>query len=201
MTWVKSLLAAARDRVTQCGDSLEARLVYADVLSERGDVRGLFIIAQCSGDEATAAELLKHHRAQLLRPLPQLVDVQFRNGFIESWTTTALGLRRWGRKMLRSTLLRKLSVTSARVEDLQLTIRAPGFEHVRELELIRPWAGSLYWLASVKPLPGLRTLRVVGLCSAGERQALLESTLRTGLDTLEFTALRSKESAVDSGRA
>lgn len=186
MARLKSMLAAARERLTSCGDSLEARLVYADVLTERGDPRGLFIVAQCSGDEATANHLLAVHRAHLMRPLPQLADVQFKNGFVDTWTTTALGLRRWGRKVLRSTPLRKLTVTSARTEDLQHIVRAPGFEHLRVLELIRPWAGSLYWLSSLKPLPGLRALGIVGLCSSGERQALLDSTLRKTLETLEF---------------
>lgn len=180
-------LALARQQVAACGESLAARLVFADLLTERGDPRGLFITAQCSGNEEAAAALLRRHRKHLLHPLPIWAEVKFKNGFIDTWTTGTSGLRASAKRLLRTTPLRQLSINGARTTDLQFLLHLRGFEHVRVLELINPWRGALDWLASLEKFSRLRTLSVVGNWSAAERQGLLESRLREKLETLEFT--------------
>lgn len=183
----RSMVTVARAHVAASGDSLEARLVYADVLTERGDPRGLFITAQCTGNEDTARELLVRYRKHFLYPLAPTADVEFRNGFVDTWTTNADEFRSAGRKLLRCTPLRRLIIHGARACDVQYAISAVGFEHVRIFELINPWVGALSWLANREALPGLRTLGVIGTWMPEERQALLDSKLRASLETLEFT--------------
>lgn len=181
------MVSVARAHVAASGASLESRLVYADVLTERGDPRGLFITAQCSGNEDAARSLLVRYRKHFLYPLSSSADVEFKNGFVDTWTTTPDEFRSAGRKLLRMTPLRRLIIHNARQCDVQYVISATGFEHVRILELINPIFGALSWLAMHEALPGLRTLGVIGTWIPEERQALLDSKLRTTLETLEFT--------------
>jgi uncharacterized protein (TIGR02996 family) len=183
----RSVVTLAREQVAASGEALEPRLVYADVLTERGDPRGLFITAQCTGNHAAASALLEKYRFHFMHPLPPTAEVVFRDGFIDTWTTTASEFRSWGRRLLRNNPLRRLVLSNQRACDVKYVVESVGFEQVRVLELINPWLGALRWLASLESLPGLRTLGVLGSWQADEREALLDSKLRQGLETLEFT--------------
>jgi uncharacterized protein (TIGR02996 family) len=61
-----------------------ARLVYADVLQEKGDPRGEFIALQCAGTTGNKVNaLLKAHQKEWLGPLATVLGakVEFRRGF------------------------------------------------------------------------------------------------------------------------
>ncbi|MFT3712695.1 MAG: TIGR02996 domain-containing protein [Archangium sp.] len=181
------MVTLAREHVASSGAALEPRLVYADVLTERGDPRGLFITAQCTGNQEAANELLARYRSHFLHPLPATANVVFRDGFIDTWTASASEFRSWGRRLLRNNPLRRLVLSEQRPCDVQYVIESTGFEQVQVLELIGPWIGTLRWLATRESLVNVRTLGVLRSWLAEEREVLLASKLRASLQSIEFT--------------
>lgn len=81
---------ALREAIRANPDDDAPRLVYADLLSERGDPRGEFIALQCAGQDASA--LLELHGAEWAKGL----EVEFVRGFasrvrlISGWQLEAL---------------------------------------------------------------------------------------------------------------
>jgi uncharacterized protein (TIGR02996 family) len=80
MSRLSELLAAVHANP----DDLEARLVYADALSEAGDPRGEFIVRQCDEGAPVSAS---HLPASWLGPLAMILDPEissFWRGFLDS---------------------------------------------------------------------------------------------------------------------
>ena len=84
------------EEVLERPDDLDARLVYADWLSEAGDPRGEFIRLQIAG-EPEAEMLLREHRdewTRFLRPAVTAGNYRFINGFVERISLAGMYLDR-----------------------------------------------------------------------------------------------------------
>jgi uncharacterized protein (TIGR02996 family) len=142
-------------------DDLGLRLVYADLLTERGDPRGLFIQAQVSGDHGVADQLLANYQAHFLYPLPLASEVHFENGLIHTWRTDPNGFRQSGRRLLRYQPLQCLCVSHLREVDLRYVLDSVGLELVEQLEF--PEARGPVWRhLGERTLPRLRHVTVTG---------------------------------------
>jgi uncharacterized protein (TIGR02996 family) len=173
---VERALSTFRSRLLANPDDRSLRQVYADLLIDRGDVRGQFIQAQCMGLDDAAAALLVAHVDHLKHPLGRHADVVFRGGFIEEWTTDYLEYRQAGRQLFRTSPMRTLRITGLRKHDLKYVFETAGLSNLVELHLLELASSPFAHLARTS-LPRLRTLVVTGRF----RQTALDPFLRTPL--------------------
>lgn len=169
-------LSTFRNRVLENPDDRSLRQVYADLLIDRGDVRGQFIQAQCMGLDDAAAALLAANLDHLKHPLGRYADVVFRFGFIEEWTTDYLEYRQGGRQLFRTSPMRALRISGLRKHDLKYVFETEGLANLVELHLL-DLASSPFAYLERTPLPRLRRLVVTGKF----RQTALDPFLRTPL--------------------
>lgn len=168
--------SALRAAIADNPDDLGLRRVFADLLTERGDPRGLFIEAQCQGNEELARSLLERYRHHLLHPLPKDAQVVFRNGFVEAWTTTPWEFQKAGRRMFRQSPLRALCLVGAREVEVRYLLATPGVGRLCELELLDVRSAVLQLLSRAS-LPALRKLVVTGFVGEAEERELRASPL------------------------
>lgn len=141
---VMNTLRHLRDRIVADPDDLGLRLLYGDLLVERGDPRGKFVHLQLELAARPTPELTSAAAALLVRYGKHWVapvhrgSVRFIRGFIEEWSTPAPELLRRGARVARAVPLK--------------TVR-----------LSVPGAGELAPLAQCAALHGLRTLEIRGL--------------------------------------
>jgi uncharacterized protein (TIGR02996 family) len=150
------------ERIVEDPDDLALRRVYADQLLAKGDPRGAFIQAQCSGARAMADELLLKHFKQWVLPIrPETADVTFERGFVEQWRCDAPAFIALGARVTRKTPLRRVVISDVRPRQLTALLTSPAFRGMREIELrgLREWC--FYELAQSQ-FPRLRRLGLEG---------------------------------------
>lgn len=164
-------LPALRELIRERPHDAGCRSIYADVLLERGDPRGLFIQAQQSGQHSLAASLLETYRAHFVHPLGLHADVTFVDGFIDAWRTSPGEFRSAGRRLLHTWPLRSLTVAHARQVDVRYVLESTGLARVSELSFPHLRSGGLQFLATTT-LPPIRSLHVSGALMQSEIEAL-----------------------------
>lgn len=164
-------LPALREAIRRKPADAGLRAVFADLLLERGDPRGLFIQAQLQGRVTQAAELLATYRHHFVHPLLASAQVTFVRGFIDSWTTTPREFLARGRRFLRNYPLRALTLSGARRVDLRYVLASEGFSSINELTLRNLARGALAELATHE-LPSVHVLQVAGEILPSELDAL-----------------------------
>jgi uncharacterized protein (TIGR02996 family) len=133
--------AELRQAIADAPDDIGARLVYADFLQERGDLRGEHIALACAQDgETETAEmrrraLWQHHGAAwMAADLGATPDaVEYRNGFPHAVRATLMQLVELGDQLTRQPL-RKLSVRMPPIDN-DAVAASPVLPRVRELDL------------------------------------------------------------------
>ncbi|MBK7857407.1 MAG: TIGR02996 domain-containing protein [Archangiaceae bacterium] len=160
-------------QIIESPDDAGLRQVYADLLAERGDERGLFIRVQCAlaeqpqgprRDELLAAErdlLARHWQtwAGAARAAPG--QLKFVRGFVEAWACTPPDFLAAAHTVAASAPLRKLALFPAHRPQLLQVVHHPVFAQLREIELHGLWHSAFATLARV-PLPLLQRLELEG---------------------------------------
>jgi uncharacterized protein (TIGR02996 family) len=174
------------------------RLVYADWLEERGDVRGEFIRAQCAlaqrgfrADLADrAADLLEEHQEQWAGAVRVLVlSCEFRRGFIEGVTATGDQFLDGAKELFRLAPVRQAHLLGV-VPYLAALCESPYLARLTGLDLRDSGIGNrgAGLLARSPHLAGLTTLdlRRNGIDAEGV-SALAESPHLAGLTLLDLS--------------
>jgi uncharacterized protein (TIGR02996 family) len=183
------------------------RLIYADWLEERGDVRGEFIALQCRlarldrDDPARLAmaarvrQLLRGHEAEWARPLRGLADAwTFRRGFAEEVAVDARTFLAHAPALFQAAPVRRLKLLH--VGRLRRRVAAcPDLARLRELDLsgnfLGPVGGQLLTSAN---LARLEVLDLDGnAMGGGGMRALTAAALPGSLVELDlsFNGLRN----------
>lgn len=187
---MRASLPALREAIRSNPHDAGLRAVFADLLLERNDPRGLFIQAQSQHREAEAAALLATYRQHFVHPLLPNARVTFVDGFIDSWATDATEFRARGRRFLRTFPLRALELDGARCVDLQYVLASEGFASVRELTLRGLGRGALALLARHE-LPRVQVLQVAGEMLPSELEALPDTFIARRLRSIARPRLGS----------
>jgi uncharacterized protein (TIGR02996 family) len=182
-------------------DDDEPRLVYADWLEERGDVRGEFIALQCrlarlrAADPARPAmaararQLRRAHGRDWAGPLGEFAGrCRFRRGFVEEVEIDARAFLADAPALFRAAPVRRLKLLSAATLMRRVAV-CPELAHLTHLNLSENFvrAGGVDALAASPYLSGLRVLNLArnGLGSGGVR-ALAASALPARLVRLNL---------------
>ena len=123
-------------------DADEPRLVYADWLMERGDVRGELIRLQCAAPSFESRqrinEILSANWTTLAGPAATFTtQASFDRGFVDRVTMTIAAFLKHGEALFSTEPIRSWRVDNPKFTDRELERlgRAPAMERVRRLEL------------------------------------------------------------------
>lgn len=143
MTPAEAFLAA----VVENPDDNGPRLMYADWLTERGDMRGEFIRAQCDLArqpsltlEIRIREILEAHGPAWLAALPDLPGIaweaEFRNGFVEEVTAQSVeAFLEHAPIVFAAAPVRRLNVRRANAADVAALGGSPHLARLHTLDL------------------------------------------------------------------
>lgn len=172
--------ATLRAAIIADPDADEPRLVYADWLMERSDVRGELIRLQCatptSETRQRISELLAANWTTLAGPAaPFASKTSFDRGFVDRVTMTVAAFLKQGDALFSKEPIRTLRVDNPKFteRDLERLITSPAMERVRELELaqLNPDAMPRRPLAALAKGTRFTALRRLSLDFCGESAA------------------------------
>ncbi|MER2564532.1 MAG: TIGR02996 domain-containing protein [Myxococcaceae bacterium] len=161
-------------------DSDEPRLVYADWLMERGDVRGELIRLECGKSTSKARaridEILTTNWTTLAgAATPYATQTSFDRGFVDRVTMTVAAFLKHGDALFSKEPIRSLRVDNPKFtdRDLDRLVTAPAMERVRGLELsqLNPDAMPRRPLAALAKGTRFTALRRLALDFCGESPA------------------------------
>lgn len=172
--------ATLRAAIIADPDADEPRLVYADWLMERGDVRGELIRLQCatptSETRQRISELLSANWSTLAGPAaPYASQTSFDRGFVDRVTMTVAAFLKQGEALFSTEPIRCLRVDNPKFtdRDLERLGSAAAMERVRALELrqLNPDAMPRRPLAALAKGTAFRALRRLAIDFCGESAA------------------------------
>lgn len=178
--------ATLRAAIIADPDADEPRLVYADWLMERGDVRGELIRLQCatptSETRQRISELLAANWTTLAGPAaPFASKTTFDRGFVDRVTMTVAAFLKQGDALFSKEPIRTLRVDNPKFteRDLERLISSPAMARVRGLELsqLNPDAMPRRPLAALAKGTKFSALRRLALDFCGESAADWFATL------------------------
>lgn len=158
-------------------DADEPRLVYADWLMERGDVRGELIRLQCAAPSFESRqrinEILSANWTTLAGPAATFTtQASFDRGFVDRVTMTIAAFLKHGEALFSTEPIRSWRVDNPKFTDRELERlgRAPAMERVRRLELaqLNPDAKPRRPLAALARGTTFSSLRRLALDFCGE---------------------------------
>lgn len=203
--------ATLRSAIIANPDADEPRLVYADWLMERGDVRGELIRLQCatptSETRQRISELLAANWTTLAgSAAPFASQTSFDRGFVDRVTMTVAAFLKQGEALFSTEPIRCLRVDNPKFtdRDLERLGSAVAMERVRELELrqLNPDAMPRRPLAALAKGTAFRALRRLAIDFCGESAADWHATFGA-LDapTLEAVHLHYNHGSAELYRA
>jgi uncharacterized protein (TIGR02996 family) len=198
--------AALLQAVIDAPEDDAPRLVYADWLLERGDIRGELIRLQCqhAKDEwAPEAMAIEPRIKEILHASSLAVEgdaapykPRVRRGFVDSVTMTIAAFAKHGERLFQAAPVRQLIVDNPRFKpsDLKKLADTPALRLVRDLQLQQAHTaldrGARLPLAAFAGSPHLGRLKVLRLhfCGASSEdwQELLENLQAPALEELEL---------------
>lgn len=203
--------ATLRAAIIADPDADEPRLVYADWLMERGDVRGELIRLQCapstSGTRQRISELLAANWTTLAGPAaPFASKTSFHRGFVDRVTMTVAAFLKQGDVLFSKEPIRTLHVDNLKFteRDLERLISSPAMARVRGLELsqLNPDAMPRRPLAALAKGTKFNALRRLALDFCGESAADWFATLGAiDAPTLEAVHLHYNHGSAELYRA
>jgi len=140
----------------------DARLVYADWLSQNGDPRGELITVQCAiaakgrntALEKREKELLKRHKATWTKSARQVaIDCDLTRGFVSRIKAKAITFANNGAAVFESDPIETLRLDDPTSSGLRLLAKAKHLGKLRELEIL-PW----YSISRTQDVNALREL-------------------------------------------
>ncbi len=165
------MIALFRD-IVAAPDDFDLRVVYADALMDRGDLRGEFMQAQLAIAERVnpatrkraryrAHELLKKSRSEFLVGLEVLQDVGFKHGFVDSARLNAAELPALVGRLFGAELPTSLTLENATPSTLQLLVDQGLLGRLRTLKLVGSvGAKGIGHLARTSQLHSIRCLNL-----------------------------------------
>lgn len=172
--------ATLRAAIIADPDADEPRLVYADWLMERSDVRGELIRLQCAPSTSETrqriSELLAANWTTLAgAAAPFASQTSFDRGFVDRVTMTVAAFLKQGEALFSTEPIRCLRVDNPKFtdRDLERLGSAAAMERVRELELrqLNPDAMPRRPLAALAKGTAFRALRKLSIDFCGESAA------------------------------
>jgi uncharacterized protein (TIGR02996 family) len=200
--------AALLQAVMDAPDDDAPRLVYADWLLERGDVRGELIRLQCAHariakEWSPEARSLKERIDKILKASESSLAgetaayrPELRRGFVDNVSMTIAAFAKHGERLFSNAPIRRLIVDNPRFSavDLKKLAATPALRLVRELDLAQSHTsltrGARLPLAAFAGSPHLERLQILRLsfCGASSEDwtELLENLHAPALEEIRF---------------
>jgi uncharacterized protein (TIGR02996 family) len=193
-------------------DDNEARLVYADLLTQKGDPRGELITVQC--ELATAAgprnkilskradAILRRHGRTFSRTASQVaLECRFVRGFVGSITATATAFAERGASLFDIDPVEELVLSKPNAKGLATLAKTPHIARLRSFSFSSPFFAArdadVDALRAFLSSPHTRQLRQLALNVVGNAPSANTLFAALSLPRLELLEIRAAKPVVD----